>query len=108
MREERTDALAGITEVTWEPDNPQILEQDQTVVFPQYRGKGIGRWLKAAMLKKILTDSPQVKFIRTENVDTNQAMLNINDQLGFKPYLSECLWQIETEKVAAYLKKVAV
>lgn len=108
MREVSTDALAGITEVIWKPSNPQILDQQATVVFPQYRGKGLGRWLKAAMLKKVLKERPQVKFIRTENVDTNEAMLNINNELGFKPYLSECLWQIETEKVAAYLEKVAV
>ncbi len=104
-REKATGKFAGYTEVFWHPNRPQILQQAATAVFPHYRGNGLGRWLKAAMLAKILRDRPAVKFIRTDNADSNAAMLKINRELGFKPYISQCVWQVETEKVLEYLNK---
>jgi len=76
-----------------------------TGVFPQYRNHGLGRWLKAAMLDKVLKERPQVLFVRTGNADSNAAMLKINTELGFKPYRAECLWQVEVQKVMEYLQK---
>jgi hypothetical protein len=38
-----------------------------------------------------------------ENADSNEPMLKINYELGFNPYISECIWQVETEKVLGYL-----
>lgn len=102
-REKATGKLAGFTEVVWKPFRPYLLEQHGTGVFPVYRNRGLGRWLKAAMLVRVLRERPQVTLIRTGNADSNTAMLNINRALGFKPYLSETMWQVETDKVLAYL-----
>ena len=101
--EKSTGKMAGYTETVWNPSRPQILYQDMTGVFPEYRNKGLGRWLKAAMIDKVLCERPEVKFIRTENADSNAAMLKINHELGFKPYISIPIWQIPLEKVEAYL-----
>lgn len=30
-------------------------------------------------------------------------MLKINGLLGFKPYMAQSIWQVETARVAAYL-----
>jgi hypothetical protein len=73
-------------------------------VFPQYRNKGLGRWLKATMLERVLRERPQVKFVRTGNADSNAAMLRINQELGFKPYLSQCIWQVATVQIMSYLE----
>lgn len=102
-RAKSTRQFAGFTEVFWNPNRPQILSQGATGVFPRYRGNGLGRWLKAAMLDKVLRERPEVKFIRTGNADSNAAMLKINNELGFKPYISRCVWQVEREKVEEYL-----
>jgi len=104
-REKSSRKFAGFTELFWNPNRPQILSQGATGVFPHYRGNGLGRWLKAEMLEQVLRDRPQVKFIRTGNADSNAAMLKINNELGFKPYISRCVWQVETEKVEEYLKR---
>ena len=99
-----TGKFAGYTEVIWNPNRPEYLRQDMTGVFPQYRNKGLGRWLKAAMLEKVKKELPQIKFIRTGNADSNAAMLKINNELGFKPYMADTLWQVELKKVLEYLQ----
>ncbi|MBI3460811.1 hypothetical protein HY009_07770, partial [Candidatus Acetothermia bacterium] len=70
---------------------------------PKYRNKGLGRWLKAAMLEKVLRERPQVKRLRTGNANSNGPMLKINHELGFKPYKSWIDWQVELDKALAYL-----
>ena len=103
VRERETGAFAGYTEVFWNPNRPEIIGQGITGVFPEFRNKGLGRWLKASMLQKILEERPQAKYIRTGNADMNAPMLKINNELGFKPYFAECIWQVETDKAAEYL-----
>ncbi|MFZ6031578.1 MAG: GNAT family N-acetyltransferase [Chloroflexota bacterium] len=95
--------LAGYTELMWNPNRPETVGQGMTGVFPEYRNKGLGRWLKAAMLQKLLDERPQVRFVRTQNANSNAPMLHINTALGFKPYTSNILWQVALDKVMAYL-----
>lgn len=101
-----TGKFAGYTETVWNANRPEILRQDMSGVFPQYRGKGLGRWLKAAMLDRQLKLRPEIKFVRTTNADTNAAMLRINNELGFKPYMSSILWQMEINQVIDYLNNI--
>jgi GNAT superfamily N-acetyltransferase len=103
--EKASGKFAGYTETVWNANRPEILRQDMTGVFPQYRGKGLGRWLKAAMLDRQLKLHPEIKFVRTTNADTNAAMLRINNELGFKPYMTSILWQMEITKVQEYLNQ---
>ncbi len=102
--EKANATFAGYTETVWNANRPEILRQDMTGVFPEYRGKGLGRWLKAAMMDHMLKIHPQIKFVRTQNADTNAAMLRINNEMGFKPYMTSVLWQMEISQVLGYLK----
>jgi GNAT superfamily N-acetyltransferase len=105
VREKKSGKFAGYTEVIWNPNRPDVISQGITGVFPKYRNKGLGRWLKAEMLDKVSNDRSQAKFVRTDNADSNAPMMKINNELGFKPYIAECVWQVETDKVAEYLGK---
>ena len=105
VRDTAADKFAGFTEVYWNPNRPQIVGQGGTGVFPEYRGHGLGRRLKAAMLDKVLRERPEAWFVRTGNADSNGPMLRINHELGFRPYLSRTEWQVETRKVLDYLGK---
>jgi mycothiol synthase len=95
--------LAAFTETYWDPENPENLRQGDTGVIPKYRGHGLGKWLKAAMIQKVLAERPIVKRIRTGNADSNAGMLAINNALGFKPYIAGTVWQIEIETLKSYL-----
>ena len=96
--------LAGYTEVVWDPENPEALSQEDTAVVPEYRGHGLGKWLKAAMIARILEARPEVKRIYTVNADSNAPMSAINRALGFRPYQSETVWQVKVERLKAYLE----
>ena len=98
-----TEQLVGFTEIFTKPNNPATLEQGNTGVFPAYRGRGIGRWLKAAMLEKILAERPGARYVETGNADSNAPMLKINHELGFRKHRSNIAWQIATEKARAAL-----
>jgi GNAT superfamily N-acetyltransferase len=91
------------TEVFWSPDQSETLQQGDTGVFPEHHNHGLGRWLKAAMVEKVLRDRPQIKRIRTGNAPSNAPMLRINEQMGFKPSKSVFMGQVEVGKVMEYL-----
>jgi mycothiol synthase len=105
IRHTPSGELAGYTQTFWDPENPENLGQGDTGVLPQYRGHGLGKWLKAAMIQKVLAERPVVKRIRTGNADSNAPMLAINHALGFKPYIAETVWQLEVQKIKDYLQK---
>ncbi|MCA9991756.1 MAG: GNAT family N-acetyltransferase [Ardenticatenaceae bacterium] len=102
-REQASGKFAGFTEVHWHPDRPGLLYQGNTGVLEAYRGRGLGRWLKAAMLREVLQEWPELRYVRTGNADSNAAMLKINYELGFKPYRSQTIWQVGLAQVQAYL-----
>jgi GNAT superfamily N-acetyltransferase len=102
-RHRATGRIAGWTEVGWHPNRPHILEQRGTGVFPEFQGRGLGKWLKAAMLERVMRERPQVQHVRTANAFENAPMLAINTTLGFRPHFSRYTWQVETERVVAYL-----
>jgi RimJ/RimL family protein N-acetyltransferase len=103
VRHIASQELAGFTEVFWSERRPQIAEQGHTAVLPKYRRRGLAQWLKGEMLQKILTQRPEIQKIRSNVADSNVSMLRINRQLGFKPYKTWTTWQIDLERVLAYL-----
>jgi mycothiol synthase len=100
----KTGNYDGFTQTGWHPNRPKIVTQYGTGVHPKARGHGLGAWLKAAMIEKILRERPTVDRIRTGNADSNIPMLRINHALGFKPYLDRTEWQLEVEKTLEILR----
>lgn len=103
VRERVSAAMAGYTEIFITKGRDQEVEQGLTVVFPQYRNKGIGRWLKAAMAEKVLAELPAVTTISTSNADVNAPMLKINSEMGFRPAISHAGWRLSLARIEEYL-----
>jgi mycothiol synthase len=106
VKERSTGRFAGFSETGWQPNRPHILGQWGTGVNPVYRGKGLGKWLKAAMLEKVLSERPEINQVRTGNADSNGPMLKINHALGFKPYIANTDWQLEVDAAMQRLKLI--
>jgi GNAT superfamily N-acetyltransferase len=103
LRDRTNQRLAGYTEVFWTRYQPESLQQGDTGVLPEYRQRGLGTWLKAAMIEWVLRERPQLKRVRTWNADSNAPMLRINYSMGFKLELSSTHWQISLQDLQAYL-----
>ncbi len=95
--------ISGLTEFFYYPDKPSILFQNLTGVKEEYRSRGLGKWLKAKMLKWIHSEYPEVKTIVTGNATTNAPMLSINNRIGFKEHKSEITYKFQTEELASYV-----
>ncbi len=95
--------LSGLTNMGYLPSERTHIRQFMTGVKDVHRGRGLGKWLKAAMLIKVREEYPQVKVVRTGNATSNEAMLSINVRLGFKPYREGVEAQIPLKALEAYL-----
>jgi mycothiol synthase len=100
---ESSGALAGFTEMGFHAMEPTVAHQWTTVVGPEHRGRGLGKWLKAAMLTRMLSERPRVEEVRTGNAATNEPMLAINRALGFQPYLGVTGWRVSAPRLRDYL-----
>ena len=93
--EDATGRIIGYTEVVFHPGLPQLITQGGTCVFTEYRNRGIGRWLKASLLVKLVNEVPEAHWITTSNADVNASMLKINYEMGFKPCEATAFWQYQ-------------
>jgi GNAT superfamily N-acetyltransferase len=101
---ESTGASAAFTEIFFDPRVPSVIYQGGTATIPEYRGKGIGKWVKARMVQRALDELPEARYIRTGNAGTNAAMLAINIGMGFKPVWESVIWQISLEDARRYVR----
>ncbi len=104
VRHKPTGTMVGLTQFIYQHLNPVQGFQSDTGVDPEHREKGLGRWLKAAMLQKIRSDYPEVERIDTDNAGSNQPMLKINIELGFKPIQKFHIWQGDVATIRERLR----
>jgi len=82
---------AGFTTLKYQSKHPVEGHQFDTGVNPEHRNKGLGRWIKAANILEFTSRFPDVQWIDTGNAGSNEPMLNINYEMGFK---TECVVQV--------------
>ena len=97
-------AWAGIHDVIWNPAEPDYVYVGATGVRPEHRGHALGKWLKAVMTLRVMDERPNVTEIRTGNADSNDAMLGINKEMGYKPFIDQSTWELSTDDADAWLK----
>jgi GNAT superfamily N-acetyltransferase len=93
--------ISGITDLNYAPFRPAMIHQGFTGVRPDARGRGLGKWLKAAMLLHVREIYPNLEWVVTENAGSNAPMLAINTAMGFKAYRAGTEYQITRDKLTA-------
>jgi len=94
----------GYTHLYFSKWRDELASQGGTAVDPAHRDKGIGRWLKAANLIRLLDERPTVERVDTGNAGSNDAMLNINHAIGFRPIGVWIGYQNDVDVVAKHLE----
>ncbi|MBD3191269.1 MAG: GNAT family N-acetyltransferase [Candidatus Heimdallarchaeota archaeon] len=98
---ESTGAISGITEISiYQKGLPTNAYQGFTGVREKYRGRGLGKWLKAEMLTHIQNNYPKVKLVITDNTNINAPMLSINRRMGFQFYKKVSEYTFEINQLA--------
>lgn len=92
---EPTGDFAGYTVLKTQDLQPDLAWQWDTGVHPDHRNRGLGRWVKAAMIERVVADYPGVDRVDTYNAGSNEPMLNINIEMGFRPFFLTSVWQGE-------------
>ena len=80
----QTGEMAGLTQVYAVPESPAWAQQGLTAVARAHRGHRVGLLVKTAMLDWLAAAAPGVEHIITDNADSNQYMIAINEMLGFE------------------------
>jgi mycothiol synthase len=101
--EESSGRFVGLTNITMRRGEADRVHVGDTGVEPAHRGYGLGKWLKAAMTQRILAELPDVRWVITHNAGSNDAMLGINSELGFRTAAVITTWQIGTDQLLAQL-----
>jgi mycothiol synthase len=101
--EESSGRFVGLTNITMRRGEPDRVHVGDTGVEPAHRGYALGKWLKAAMTQRILAELPGVRWVITHNAGSNDAMLGINSELGFRTAAVITTWQIATDRLLAEL-----
>ncbi|HEY9371186.1 GNAT family N-acetyltransferase [Streptomyces sp.] len=78
--------MAGYTEIVLPQGSGPRAQQYDTAVVPAHRGHGLGLWVKAAMVRRLRAEHPDVVEIETDNAEENVHMLAVNRALGFRSY----------------------
>ena len=91
--------ISGITDMSYAPYKPKMINQGFTGVRTDARGRGLGKWLKAAMLLHVREIYPNLEWVVTDNAGSNVPMLAINTRMGFRQYRAGTEYQITRDRL---------
>jgi hypothetical protein len=78
-----TGELAAFTQLVVAPEWPEVAEPEDTAVAVAHRGHGLGLWVKALNLLRLVDEVPAAQRVSTWNAASNAHMIRVNRALGF-------------------------
>ena len=69
-------------------------EQNETVVVPEFRGRGLAIRVKAYLVRELVGAEPGLRMLDTYNAVANTRMLAVNRRLGFAPVDTHAAWTL--------------
>jgi mycothiol synthase len=106
LTREPDGTMSAITDVSWAPHRKTIVYQRFTGVLPSARGRGLGKWVKAAMLLHLRELYPDFQWVSTDNAGSNAPMLAINKKLGFRQYRAGTEYQMTRDQLAVRVRSL--
>jgi RimJ/RimL family protein N-acetyltransferase len=100
---EATGTVVGLTELELHPNPPDLGFQNDTAVSAAHRGHGLGRFIKAAMVRWLVEERPTIRRIGTSTAADNTFMISVNHQIGFRTVRSMIDVEADLDGLAAYL-----
>ncbi|HWG24613.1 GNAT family N-acetyltransferase [Actinospica sp.] len=104
---EETGALAALTGMLLRPGRVDLCWQQDTAVVERFRGHGLGRAVKAAMMRWLLAEFPDLERVVTNNAADNAHMLRVNEQVGYVYYADIGMFEASVEQVGTALRMSA-
>lgn len=95
--------VAAVCDANWDARVPARVHQSFTAVAAPWRGQGMAKAVKAAMLLLVRERRPEVTTFTTSNAQSNGPMLSINQRLGFRLHREECTYQLGCDALGAFL-----
>ena len=100
LAREPDGTLSGMTDLFHHETMPAYAHCGLTGVRPEFQNRGQAKWLKAAMLLDLRERHPEVRFVDTNNFNSNRPILSINDRMGFKLYEQYVFYKIRVADLA--------
>lgn len=100
LAREADGSIAGLTDMVKYRHETGLVRQQLTAVRRDMQGRGLGKWLKAAMLQMVLEAHPDTRYVSTQNARSNAPILAINHRLGFRLHRVSTDYQIPRDALA--------
>lgn len=103
LTHEPDGGLSALTWMRWHRSNPWNIGQGLTGVRKKHQGRGLGKWLKAAMLRRMSKEHAEIRQVVTGNAHSNAPMLSINHKMGFKLFREYKTYQVDRARVEDFV-----
>lgn len=100
---EATGAVAALTGMLLEPGRVDLCWQRDTAVVKSFRGRGLGRAVKAAMMRWLCAEIPDLGKVITNTAADNTYMIRVNEQVGYVHYADIGIFEASVEQLAERL-----
>jgi GNAT superfamily N-acetyltransferase len=103
---ERSEKVAGLTELVVPAQHPTRADQYDTTIVPAHNGYGLARTIKARMLLELRTAEPQLRDVQTWHATDREQLQQVNKELGFQPDREWREYEVDAIDLATLLKSL--
>lgn len=100
--DEASGEVVGMTQLMLRLAQPDRASQMDTAVVREHRGHGLGRAMKAAMMRRLLAARPDVATVATQTADVDH-MAAINRELGYRTLAEYCYVEADLDELRSAL-----
>ena len=86
-------SLVAFSELSVPSDSALAVQQEDTLVLTEHRGHRLGMLAKLANLALLGREHPGRSWVVTFNAEENRPMLDVNEAIGFEPFVYEAVWE---------------